>query len=174
MNTHSRSEEFKNFRIILNRESISTIAISNPKSKLKSKETAETMWETQSEKSTTSKKVTVDFCLPRFSAKNIVTWKWHVDESTNGRYDMILGRDLFTALGLDLKFSDNVILGGRGPYEGSSVPMVDVSNYYFVSITDKTFKPKESFINSYVDKCLESYCAIISMCRMRIIIYAKF
>ena len=57
---------------------------------------------------------------------NIVTCKYHVDESTNGRYDMILGRDPLISLVLDLKFSDNVIIGGKGPYEGFSAPMVDV------------------------------------------------
>ena len=38
--------------------------------------------------------------------------------------------------------------------------MVDVSNYNFVSITDKTVKPEESFIKSYVDMCLEYESAI--------------
>ena len=70
------------------------------------------MWETQAGKFTTSKKADIDFFLPEFSATKIVTWKSHVDESTNGKYDMILGRDLLTALGLDLNFSDNVIIGG--------------------------------------------------------------
>ena len=60
----------------------------------------------------------VDFCLPEFSATKIVMWKFHVDESTNGRYDMILGRDLLTALVIDLKSSDNVIIGGEVPYKG--------------------------------------------------------
>ena len=40
----------------------------------------------------------IDFCLPEFSATKIVMWKCHVGESTEGRYDMILGRDLLTAL----------------------------------------------------------------------------
>ena len=56
------------------------------------------MWETQAGKFTTSKKVNIDFFSPDFSATKIVTWKFHVDESTNGIYDMILGRDLLTAL----------------------------------------------------------------------------
>ena len=51
-----------------------------------------------------------------------------MDEFTNGRYDMILGRYLLTELGLDLKFSENVGIGGKGPYEGFSASMVDVSN----------------------------------------------
>ena len=62
------------------------------------------MWETQARKFTTSKKANVEFYLPEFSVTKIVTWKCHMDDSTKGRYDMILGRHLLTALGLDLKF----------------------------------------------------------------------
>ena len=76
------------------------------------------MQETQSGKLTTSKKVNTDFWLPEFSATKIVMLKFHVDESTNGRYDMILGRDLLTALVMDLKFSDNVIIDGEVQYKG--------------------------------------------------------
>ena len=99
------------------------------------------MWETQAGKFMTSKKVNIDFCILEFSATKIVTWKCHVDESTNGRYEMILVIYLLTALGLDLKFSYNVIIGGEGPYKGCSAPMADVSNYNFTYITDKTVKP---------------------------------
>ena len=74
---------------------------------------------------------------------------------TSGRYDMILGRDLLTAMGLYLKFSKNVIIGREVPYEGCSAPMVDVSNYDFNIIKDKTVNLEESFINSYVDEYLE-------------------
>ena len=111
--------------------------------------------------------------LPEFSATKIVTWKCHVDEFTDSRYDMILGRDLPTALGLDLKFSENVKIGGEGPYEGCPSTMVDVRNYNFKSIKDKTVKPEESFVNSYVDECFEYFNAIKSIRRMRIISYAK-
>ena len=94
------------------------------------------MWETQAGKFTTSRKVNLDFFLPEFSATKIMKWKCHVDEYTKGRYYMILGRDLLTALGLDLKLSENVIIGGEGPYEGCYAPMVDIRNYDFNIITD--------------------------------------
>ena len=38
---------------------------------------------------------------------------------------MIIGRDLLTALGPDLNFSENLIIGGEGPYEGCLEPMSD-------------------------------------------------
>ena len=53
--------------------------------------------------------------LPEFSATNNLTWKCHVDDSAEGRYEMILSRELHTALGLDLGFSENFIIGGDRP-----------------------------------------------------------
>ena len=55
---------------------------------------------------------------------------------------MILGKELIYALGLDIKFSYNVIIGGEGPYESFLSPMVDVRSYNFTPITDKTVKPE--------------------------------
>ena len=76
------------------------------------------MWETQAGKVCISKKVNVVFCLTEFSANKIVPWKIIVAKKTNIRYDIILGRDLLTALGLDLEFTENDIIRGEGPYEG--------------------------------------------------------
>ena len=73
---------------------------------------------------------------------------------------MILGRDLPTALGLDLEFYENSILGGEVPHEGCYEFMVDIINYNFNIIRDKTVKPEKSFINSHIDECLESESAI--------------
>ena len=73
------------------------------------------MWEAQSGKFTTQKKASIEFCLPEFSVTMIVTWECHVNESTIGIYNVILGRDLLTGLGLDIKFSENVIIGVEGP-----------------------------------------------------------
>ena len=86
---------------------------------------------------------------------------------------MILGRDLLTDLGLGLKFSEKIIVGGDGPYKGCSAPMVDVSNCDFKLLTDKTVIPEESFINSYIDKCLDTEGTIISTLRIRIILDNK-
>ena len=87
---------------------------------------------------------------------------------------MILGRDLLTSLGLDIIFSDDVIIGSKVPYERFSAPMVDVSNHESVYITYKTVKPEESFINSYVGKCFESDSAISSTRIMIRILGAKY
>ena len=84
----------------------------------------------------------------------------------NSGYEMILGRDLLTALGLDLKLSEKIIIGGDGTYEGCPAPMIDLNNYEFKSLTDKMIKPEESFINLYVGKCLKPKSTISSTHRI--------
>ena len=49
------------------------------------------------------------FSLTAIFAIKMVTWKFNVDETTNGRYDMIIGIYLLNKLGLGLKFSNDVI-----------------------------------------------------------------
>ena len=51
-------------------------------------------WHTHTGNIATNIKVEVDFTLPKLIAANVVTWKCHVDDSSKGRYDMILGRYL--------------------------------------------------------------------------------
>ena len=87
---------------------------------------------------------------------------------------MILGIDQLIALGLDLKFFESIIIGREGPYEGCLASMVDVINYKFTSMRDKTVKPEESFIITYADKSFESNSATSSMRQMSRIIYDKF
>ena len=53
-------------------------------------------WQTQARNITTNFKVKVNFTLPALSVMNVMTWKCHVDESSKGRYDMILCRDILT------------------------------------------------------------------------------
>ena len=76
-----------------------------------------------------------------------------MDNSDEGKYGMILGRGIITTLGLDIKFSEHVLIRGAGPYEGCLAPMVDVNNYDFKHLTDKMVKPEESLINFYVERC---------------------
>ena len=60
-------------------------------------------WNKQVGNITTSIKVKVDFTLTELSATDVVTWSFHVDDFAKGRYNMILGQDLLTELGLNLK-----------------------------------------------------------------------
>ena len=95
-----------------------------------------TRWETQAGKFTTSQKDNIDLCIPEFSSTKILSWKYHADNKTNRGYDMILGRDLLTSMGLDLNISEDIIIGGEGTYEECLVYMVDLSNYDSKSLTE--------------------------------------
>ena len=83
-------------------------------------------WQTQDINFITNHKVKVNFYLPKLTVKTIVTWECHVDESSESRYDMILGKYLLTVLGLYLDFSYNLITGGGRPFEGLTRPMIDL------------------------------------------------
>ena len=80
---------------------------------------------------TTNLKVEIDFTLPGLIATKIVTYNFHVYDFAKGRYDIILGKDILTALGLNLRFSDHVTKSDNGPLQGSMAPMVDLGTYEF-------------------------------------------
>ena len=100
-------------------------------------------WNTKADNITTNLKVKVNFTLPKISATNIVIWKCHVDESANGRYDIILGRDLLSELELNFKSSDHAIEAYDGPSEGFTTPIVDLGTYKFKNLNSVKITPGE-------------------------------
>ena len=88
-------------------------------------------WHTQGGSITNNLKVRIDFILPKISAKTIVTWNCHVNESAKVRYDMILGVDILTDLILNIILSDHIIEAENGTFKGSKEPMVDLCVYQF-------------------------------------------
>ena len=82
----------------------------------------------------------IDFWIQLFSAAKNVTKKFQLDDSNEGRYVMILARDLLAMLGLDIIFYKHVIIGIILPYEGCSTTMVVINNHYFNSLTGKTIE----------------------------------
>ena len=59
----------------------------------------------------------------------MVMWDCHVDYSDKGRYNMIIGRDILTALGFNLIFSRNIIESDDGTLKESTLPMVYLITY---------------------------------------------
>ena len=103
--------------------------------KLNTKKNAVIQWYTQVGNITTNLKVKIYFTLPEPSATKIVAWSCHVDDSTKGAYGIILGRDLLTALVLNLKLSEHVIEADGGTLKGSSSPLVDLVMYKFRNLS---------------------------------------
>ena len=74
-------------------------------------------WNTQAGNINTNLKFKIKLTLPEYIATKIVMWNCHMYESSKGRYDMILGRDLLIDLGLNLKFSDHIIKAYDGTFK---------------------------------------------------------
>ena len=54
-----------------------------------------------------------------------------MNDSAKGRYDIILGRDILTDLGLNFKLYGHVIEAYGGPFKVSTTPIVDMGVYEF-------------------------------------------
>ena len=93
MNTLKGRAKFKNFRILFNSVFSSMIVMGRLVTKLDKKNDV-MQCHTQVGNITTNLKVKVYFASPETSATRIMTWNFHVDDSTKGRYGMIIGRDL--------------------------------------------------------------------------------
>ena len=71
-----------------------------------------TKWSTLGGIFRTKKKARLDFKFPELSTSKSVTWTCHVDEKTDPKqaaYDMILGMDLLTELGIVVDTADKVV-----------------------------------------------------------------
>ena len=85
---------FKNFRTILESLCSSTIVMRRLVEKLHLKKDDVMQWRISARNTATDFNFKVDSTLTPLSATKVVKWDCHVDESSKGRYDMILGRYL--------------------------------------------------------------------------------
>ena len=104
MDTRKGRAKLKIFRVLLDIGCSSTIVMIRLAEKLRLERYAVMQWQTQDGNITTNFKVKVDFTLTTLIPNNVVIWKYHLDDSARGRYDIILGRDLLTELGLNPNF----------------------------------------------------------------------
>ena len=99
-------------------------------------------WHNQAINITTNLKVKIYFTLPEIGATNFVTCNFHVDDSDKGRYDIIPGRELLEALGLNLNLFEHAIKEDYGPLKGSLAPMVDLGLYELRHLNTGVITPK--------------------------------
>ena len=74
-----------------------------------------------------------------------------MDDSAKGRYNMFLGRDILTVLGINLKLYDHIIEAYDGPFNRSTTPMVDLGTYEFKDLYTGVIAPEELFMNAYAE-----------------------
>ena len=104
--------------------------------KLNPKEDAGMKWHTQVGNITTNMRVKIDFTLPGFIVTKIVTCYCHVDEFSKVRYNINLGRYQLEELGLNLKWSENIIVADDGLLKVSSEAMVDLGTCKFKDLNE--------------------------------------
>ena len=76
-----------------------------------------TEWGTAAGTFTTNKTCKTEFSLPELHEKRLIQWKFHVTTQPFN-YDMIIGRDLLTELGLDISFKQQTIT-----WDTAEIPM---------------------------------------------------
>ena len=97
--------KYNSLKIWFDSGSKSSILLGSKAKNLRKKTIAPIQWLTQAGVFETKYKSKVEFILPELDETKIVEWDFHVDVSrSNNRYDMILGRDIMSALDLDVCF----------------------------------------------------------------------
>ena len=109
-------------KVLLDSGSSSSIIHSRHVKELQTKKTEPVNWTTKAGSFATTRQCVVSLKLPALHADKVITWNYYVDEQQSTHYDIILGRDVLTEVGIDLLFSERKIT-----WEGSSIPMGDPS-----------------------------------------------
>ena len=61
-------------------------------------------------------KVKAQLTIPELQSKKLIEWRFHVAKNM-GAYDMIIGRNMLSFLGIDISFSRQVVT-----WEGAEMP----------------------------------------------------
>ena len=120
LNTRLGKEKAKRISVLLDSGASSSVIHKDIVKKLRIKPTSPTVWNTAAGPLSTEGKVTITFALPELSPSASITTTVHVHPTQIARYDMIIGRDLMTELGIDVMFSTSTIDWGR---MNASIPM---------------------------------------------------
>ena len=82
-------------------------------------------------------------------------WEFHVNESAESKYGMLLGRDILIALGINLKFCYCIIEVGDRPVESWTSIMVDFGIHEFKILNTDNITSKYPLLNAYVEELFE-------------------
>ena len=119
--TWLEKSRFKKIRILLDSGSSGSIILEKFVRKLRMQKDTTTNWITKGGNFQTSKKCKTTFILKEFFENKSIEWNLHVD-STPGphHYDMILGHNVMSDLGIMLDFTDQTMT-----WDDSTINMKD-------------------------------------------------
>ena len=120
LNTRLGKESTKRISVLLDSGASSSVIHKDLVRKLRMTKTSPTMWNTAAGPLNTSERVDIEFALPELSPSATIKATVHVHPAKITRYDMIIGRDMLTELGIDVLFSTSTIEWGR---MNASIPM---------------------------------------------------
>ena len=105
--------------------------------KLRMTKTAKaTCWNTKAGIFETNKTCKVQLALPEFDTQKLIEWKMHVDDSTTSNlYDMIIGTDLVTELGITINFAERVMM-----WDGATAPLKDCDCIFDIDILNLIYE----------------------------------
>ena len=98
----------KTIKILLDTGGSDTIVNEKYVSKLTKIKGSQQKWQTAAGELKTTEQVQVRMTLPELHEKRVIDWKMHVTKNELN-YDMIIGRDLLSELGIDIMYSKNLI-----------------------------------------------------------------
>ena len=102
------------YKVLLDSGASGSLASCKSIPEIKSKGSTSTVWNTAAGSFTTSAKTTIDLVFPEFSLSRVVHAHLHVTTERLSGYDLILGRDMLSALGIILDFSRDMIVWDDG------------------------------------------------------------
>jgi len=98
----------KALKVLLDSGASTSLVQASAVKKLRHKKTRSETWTTAAGTFQTTHTTDVEFKLPEFSSSRIIKANFHIMEN-HIKYDMILGRDILSDLGIDLLFSNQLI-----------------------------------------------------------------
>ena len=107
LNIHRGKPKYKPICALLDSSTSSSIVMGHFMKNLRMTKAAKaTHWNTKAGIFETNKTCKVQFALPEFDTQNLIEQKMHVDDSTTSNlYDIIIGTDLMTELGITINFA---------------------------------------------------------------------
>jgi hypothetical protein len=94
----------------------------------------QTVWTTPGGALKTTNSCKAQFTIPELHDNRLIEWNVHITKSL-GAYDMIIGRDVLTDLGIDIRFSNHTV-----SWDNHEMPMKDVDatfeDSFYVNDTD--------------------------------------
>ena len=124
----NKNSEIKTIKILLDSGASQTIMCETLAQHLNKIEIAGQKWNTAAGIFETNKIAKIHFTLPKFFESKIIEWQAHLFPKGNNNYEMIIGRDLLTTLGIDISFSQQVMT-----WDDRIVPMKSLTDLELVN-----------------------------------------